>query len=1370
VATFWVDQDGVGGTVGSDSTWTVAARAGDATKPFKTPGEALKQVIAANPGGGDIIEWRKRSGTARYDNFTVTGLKPTTQTILRGYQPTTGPRERPANNGFVLDKCEHITVEHYLSYNFQRVQSGRYINLLLQQGRSLVPGGSTTTGTLFCSGVNDCIFDVDILYSGTTDKTLLTGAVVGINFDAPNSNEQSRVTITGKIEGCGDSINGPAVYSQDWVFGGNKPLELHRTTQFTYHRTNDPPGVYKTDHADAIQWEGDSDNITFYDMRVFEGSGRLMIMPSQGSGGVVNPNWMDSHHRGMRVEICQWANLSDLALMLYCTPGIKLLGNTVWAPNAPTDTRVRITHKQNSLQPDIAGTTGVIMKGNKFPGIRVTDNGGTVTFADKRFNHWPHATSGITNYVKSPQDTVGTFAFVKSTSDIKSGDYPNLRLAAGDAGIDAGPASGDTSGLTNYPIKDADGNTRTGTRDLGAYEKGSTSTGPFTIAIGQITEADLPRPVTVQGGSGSTGGTVTSIEAQGRARVTVYPPSAQTGNQFNEFCGAMVMADGSIVCAFVRAVSPVPPFATPSSLPTSSNKAPQIVYDRLGHDRTSWSPTRDFWSLDNSIHYRRSTDGGATWSDYRVDDTDIYAVSGQGSHLFHPSGVYPQAHVVCPNGDWLRRINREDLKYADAYWNNSTAAAVCERLTGDKTSATWVNAGTGNNLWFGTDPTVGTVQISRMKVISGDRIMACGEYWPVTAGTRTSRANQQPYIAISSDNGATWTPALASVPTGSNLFYPNEGDFAELTDGSILMVWRSGTIPWVASPPGTNTSSQYNQVLLTPTGTGTYTWGTPKKADFSTTTSPIHPLLVVEKTSGAVMFFSRGPEGAWYTLDGGAHWTQLAFTSPTVAGFSTGYYPNGVQGPDGKVYVFSHTPGDDDEYGENDQTIVVDKFSIAITGSTGASGVLIGEAESTGIAQPVTVIGGDTGPVESGVTGEVLPASAFSNPAFAGEVWQNPHYVTGVEGNSAGVVLSTGLNALGVSQRLDCDEFPLDLPDESRAQGFTVRLRKRQTVATGQVTDYLVQLQHSGVLLGQPRSLGGTWPGTLGYFAYGSATDTWGLTQDQLRSDFLNDPGFGVAVIARNNSPSASSAQIERVTMNVAWEQAAPLSVDIQEAFEDETARRVTILGGSTLGLKTPIGIASEVDAAEPSTTTTTAPVARPANFSDVAARMLGELPPFTAENREVQIALDAIGRELERIDVAAAALRNNFFPQYGADPLLGVWESVLGLSAADKTVAQRRTSILAYLQGIKSGGFGSSWVQQLLALAKTKDHFEYTGDEGSPPPYTVSVPLPPEEGQDAAYEKEKAARVITPAHLDLIFSTGGGFILGQSRIGQVPL
>lgn len=115
-----------------------------------------------------------------------------------------------------------------------------------------------------------------------------------------------------------------------------------------------------------------------------------------------------------------------------------------------------------------------------------------------------------------------------------------------------------------------------------------------------------------------------------------------------------------------------------------------------------------------------------------------------------------------------------------------------------------------------------------------------------------------------------------------------------------------------------------------------------------------------------------------------------------------------------------------------------------------------------------------------------------------------------------------------------------------------------------------------------------------------------------------------------------------------------------------------------------------------------------PAVLAPATERLLEGLPPFLQEAAEIRTALDVIAREAGRVEAARDELRDNFFPQSG-EAYLHLWEVLLRIAVnpSDKSVGQRRNSILAFLRGISSAGSGLDWEAALGAVIGTGWSYE---------------------------------------------------------------
>lgn len=314
-------------------------------------------------------------------------------------------------------------------------------------------------------------------------------------------------------------------------------------------------------------------------------------------------------------------------------------------------------------------------------------------------------------------------------------------------------------------------------------------------------------------------------------------------------------------------------------------------------------PSRDWGQFQTSVMYLESDDQGRSWQRLRVD-----RVAGP------PHAYTGQATIGLEDGTILRRVNGEDL----AGFEDVPGTAYLQRLEA------------GANRWTGQtillDPDQFTYNISRIQELSDGRLVATGSYWEVPAGERDGpiALDQQGWLLMTSaDGGRTWADAL-TVPEESAT-QPNEWDIAELATGDLLAVMRT-------FDPEQPSVQVRRQALLRREGDG-WVMEEPLETPFPHSG---HPELLTTR-EGVILHIATS--GVHYTRDG-QQWSPLPFTHPKpTQGYASAYYPVAVQASDGEIYVFSHV-GADDDYGERDQAILLDRFRLEPAGgeSNGAPG------------------------------------------------------------------------------------------------------------------------------------------------------------------------------------------------------------------------------------------------------------------------------------------------------------------------------------------------------------------------------------------------------------------------------------------------
>jgi hypothetical protein len=179
----------------------------------------------------------------------------------------------------------------------------------------------------------------------------------------------------------------------------------------------------------------------------------------------------------------------------------------------------------------------------------------------------------------------------------------------------------------------------------------------------------------------------------------------------------------------------------------------------------------------------------------------------------------------------------------------------------------------------------------------------------------------------------------------------------------------------------------------------------------------------------------------------------------------------------------------------------------------------------------------------------------------------------------------------------------------------------------------------------------------------------------------------------------------------------------------------------------------------------------RPLN--DLGVYWRDQLPVVLRWSPEHLAVVHAVTREVERLEDRIEQVRRQFFPQT-ADLLLKVWERQLGLTAEPEGVALdvRRRRVLEKLRQMYWAPTGLEWqdaLTRLLGAGWTYEEHD-PDDPGSPPDYTLRITLPFAPDSSSYALAERMVRDIIPAHLDLILTFAGGFLLDSSQLDQEAL
>lgn len=114
-----------------------------------------------------------------------------------------------------------------------------------------------------------------------------------------------------------------------------------------------------------------------------------------------------------------------------------------------------------------------------------------------------------------------------------------------------------------------------------------------------------------------------------------------------------------------------------------------------------------------------------------------------------------------------------------------------------------------------------------------------------------------------------------------------------------------------------------------------------------------------------------------------------------------------------------------------------------------------------------------------------------------------------------------------ISNYLKATNFNFNIPSDATINGITVSVERSSNTLNG-THDSSVKLVKGGVISGNDKASGSTWPTSDAVATYGSATDLWGLT---LTPSDVNDSTFGFVIAPV--ADLASTAQIDQITIQV---------------------------------------------------------------------------------------------------------------------------------------------------------------------------------------------------------------------------------------------
>ena len=167
------------------------------------------------------------------------------------------------------------------------------------------------------------------------------------------------------------------------------------------------------------------------------------------------------------------------------------------------------------------------------------------------------------------------------------------------------------------------------------------------------------------------------------------------------------------------------------------------------------------------------------------------------------------------------------------------------------------------------------------------------------------------------------------------------------------------------------------------------------------------------------------------------------------------------------------------------------------------------------------------------------------------------------------------------------------------------------------------------------------------------------------------------------------------------------------------------------------------------------------------ADELLADLPPYEADSVWVQDVMDAVGREVERLDEFTEFIREGLRPQNATDQyrLLGMWETLMGLPVEPSGVSliARQNRVTAAARRRKAGE-GEGWV---IAISLAIDTYAWTHSENDPGDYQLTVEMPFPSDAFNAGVLEAMLRAVTPAALQITVVYTDSFRVGISEVGD---
>ena len=174
-------------------------------------------------------------------------------------------------------------------------------------------------------------------------------------------------------------------------------------------------------------------------------------------------------------------------------------------------------------------------------------------------------------------------------------------------------------------------------------------------------------------------------------------------------------------------------------------------------------------------------------------------------------------------------------------------------------------------------------------------------------------------------------------------------------------------------------------------------------------------------------------------------------------------------------------------------------------------------------------------------------AQCINSSTLSGASFSNDNTITGsafsplanvAADDGAAAVASATLSILGSAKTnyLKATNFGFAIPASATICGISVWIKKKATGINifNSISDEQVRLVVGGTVAGNDAASGAAWTGTSSFSAYGSTSDTWGMS---LTPAQVNSSNFGVAIAASYSGLAGVllTAEIDYIMMQVTY-------------------------------------------------------------------------------------------------------------------------------------------------------------------------------------------------------------------------------------------